>query len=70
MGGLGDIVGIMEGSKYFSSIDLKAAFHQLPLKKSDRHKTAFRDPTGRLLEECCHLRHHDHPGGLLSVFGR
>ena len=40
----------MKGSKYFSSIDLKAAFHQLPLKKSDRHKTAFRDPTGRLLE--------------------
>lgn len=53
VGGLGDIVGIMDrmkGSKYFSSIDLKAAFHQLPLKKSDRHKTAFRDPTGRLLE--------------------
>lgn len=53
VGGLGDIVGMldrMKGCKYFSSIDLRSAFHQLPLKESDKHKTAFRDPTGRLLE--------------------
>ena len=53
VGGLGDIVGMfdrLKGSKFFSSIDLKSAYHQLPLKESDKHKTAFRDPTGRLLE--------------------
>ncbi|CAB1106551.1 unnamed protein product [Ectocarpus sp. CCAP 1310/34] len=51
--GLGDIVGVydrMKGSKYFSSIDLKSAYHQLRVAKKDRHKTAFLDPTGRLLQ--------------------
>eukprot|EP00752_Nemacystus_decipiens_P018499 g16585.t1 len=53
VGGLGDILGLydrMKGSKYFSSIDLKSVYHRLPIKRSDRHKTAFRDPSGRLLQ--------------------
>eukprot|EP00752_Nemacystus_decipiens_P012408 g10995.t1 len=53
VGGLGDILGLydrMKGSKYFSPIDLKSVYHQLPIKRSDRHKTAFRDPSGRLLQ--------------------
>lgn len=34
------------GSKYFSVIDLKRAFYQIPIKKSDRWKTAVRTPNG------------------------
>ncbi|CAB1099388.1 unnamed protein product [Ectocarpus sp. CCAP 1310/34] len=52
-GGLGDITGMldrMKGSKFFSSLDLAQAYHQLELEETDKHKTAFRDPTGRLLE--------------------
>lgn len=50
-GGLGDITGMqdrMDGSSWFSSLDLAQAYHQLELKEEDKHKTAFRDPTGRL----------------------
>lgn len=52
-GGLGDITGMldrMKGSKFFTSLDLAQAYHQLELEENDKHKTAFRDPTGRLLE--------------------
>ena len=52
-GGLGDIMGMtdrMKGSNWFSSIDLASAFFQLELADEDKHKTAFRDPTGHLLE--------------------
>ena len=52
-GGLGDINGIldrMKDSKFFTALDLAQAYHQLELKEEDKHKTAFRDPTGRLLE--------------------
>lgn len=40
----------MKGSKFFSPLDLASAYHQLELKEKDKHKTALRDPTGRLLE--------------------
>ena len=52
-GGLGDINGIldrMKASNFFTSLDLAQAYHQLELKEEDKHNTAFRDPTGRLLE--------------------
>ena len=52
-GGLGDINGIldrMKDSQFFTSLDLAQAYHQLELREEDKHKTAFRDPTGRLLE--------------------
>ncbi len=42
--GLGDIVGMydrMKDSKFFTAFDLKSAYHQLVIKPSDRHKTAF-----------------------------
>lgn len=56
-GGLGDISAMhdrIKGSKYFTLLDLPQAYHQLPIKEEDRHKTAFRDATGRLFEfNCC-----------------
>eukprot|EP00752_Nemacystus_decipiens_P006264 g5648.t1 len=35
-------------SKWFTLLDLPQAYHQIPIKVSDRHKTAFRDARGRL----------------------
>ena len=52
-GGLGDLQHIMdemEGSKYFSSIDLASGFLQLEIHEDDRHLTAFRDADGKLYE--------------------
>ena len=40
----------MEGSKYFSSIDLASGFLQLEIHEDDRHLTAFRDADGKLYE--------------------
>lgn len=40
----------MRKAKWFSKLDLAQAFHQLPIKEEDRHKTAFQDPSGRLLQ--------------------
>jgi hypothetical protein len=34
------------GYKYFSKLDLKSGFWQLPIDKKDRHKTAFTTPFG------------------------
>ena len=52
-GGLGDLQHIMdemEGSKYFSNIDLVSGFLQLEIHEDDRHLTAFRDADGKLYE--------------------
>eukprot|EP00903_Cladosiphon_okamuranus_P005922 g5853.t1 len=35
-------------SKWFTLLDLPQAYDQIPIKLSDRHKTAFRDARGRL----------------------
>ncbi|CAF1538988.1 unnamed protein product [Didymodactylos carnosus] len=34
------------GYNYFSKLDLKSGFQQLPIDEKDRHKTAFRTPFG------------------------
>ena len=52
-GGLGDLQHIMdemEGSKYFSSIDLASGFLQPEIHEDDRHLTAFRDADWKLYE--------------------
>lgn len=50
-GGLGTLAMMhheTKGSKIFTVIDLASAYHQLPIKQSDRHKRASRDGRGRL----------------------
>ena len=43
-------MGEMEGSKYFSSIDLASGFLQLEIHEDDRHLTAVGDADGKLYE--------------------
>ncbi|GFY33838.1 retrovirus-related Pol polyprotein from transposon 17.6 [Trichonephila clavipes] len=46
---LDDILHEISGSNYFSALDMKSAFNQIPLHFADRHKTAFSTPDGDLL---------------------
>ncbi|GFV37424.1 retrovirus-related Pol polyprotein from transposon 17.6 [Trichonephila clavipes] len=43
---LDDILHEISGSNYFSALDMKSAFNQIPLHLADRHKTAFSTPDG------------------------
>ncbi|GFU82870.1 retrovirus-related Pol polyprotein from transposon 17.6 [Trichonephila clavipes] len=43
---LDDILHEISGSNYFSALDRKSAFNQIPLHFADRHKTAFSTPDG------------------------
>lgn len=44
---LNDILPQLSKSKWFSVIDLKSGFHQIPLKESDMRKTAFSINNGK-----------------------
>ena len=39
-----DIVSKLNGAKYFSTLDLSASYHHIPLEKSSIPKTAFNSP--------------------------
>jgi len=41
-----DLLDTLQGAKYFSSMDLLQGFYQLPIKESDKEKTAFKTPFG------------------------
>ncbi|GFU85033.1 retrovirus-related Pol polyprotein from transposon 17.6 [Trichonephila clavipes] len=43
---LDDILHEISGSNYFSALDMKSAFNQIPLLFADRHKTVFSTPDG------------------------
>ncbi|GFU48788.1 retrovirus-related Pol polyprotein from transposon 17.6 [Trichonephila clavipes] len=43
---LDDILHEISGSNYFSALDMKSAFNQIPLHFADRLKTAFSTPDG------------------------
>ncbi|GFW63542.1 retrovirus-related Pol polyprotein from transposon opus [Trichonephila clavipes] len=43
---LDDILHEISGSKYFSALDMKSTFNQIPLRFADRNKTAFSTPDG------------------------
>ena len=46
-----EIIDKMNGSKYFSKVDMASAYWAVSIRESDRHKTAFMTPRG-LLEMC------------------
>ncbi|GFT24542.1 retrovirus-related Pol polyprotein from transposon 412 [Trichonephila clavipes] len=47
---LDDILHEISGSNYFSALDMKSAFNQIPLHFADRHKMAFSTPDGEKYE--------------------
>ena len=42
-----DIISKLNGAKYFSTLDLRAGYHHIPLDKSSIPKTAFNSPFGK-----------------------
>lgn len=44
---ISDVLGKLGNSKFFSILDLKSGFHQIPLKNSDIEKTAFSINNGK-----------------------
>ena len=46
-----EIIDKMNGSKCFGKVDMASAYWAVPIRESDRHKTAFMTPRG-LLEMC------------------
>ncbi len=41
---ISDILSKLQGAEFFSIMDLQSGYHQLPLRKEDREKTAFVTP--------------------------
>ena len=42
-----DIFSKLNGAKYFSTLDLQAGYHHIPLDNSSIPKTAFNSPFGK-----------------------
>lgn len=42
-----DILDQLGHSKYFTTLDLASGYHQIPVKETDRQKTAFTTPSGQ-----------------------
>ena len=42
-----DFFSKLNGATYFTTLDLHAGYHQIPLDKSSIHKTAFNSPFGK-----------------------
>ena len=43
---INDLLDQLKGAKYFSKIDLKSGYHQVPIEPSDVWKTAFKAKEG------------------------
>ena len=47
---IGDLVDALHGARWFSTLDLKSGYWQVPIMERDKEKTAFRTSNGQLYE--------------------
>lgn len=50
---ISDILGVLQGNKYFTTMDCAQGFYQIEVDSRDRHKTAFSTPVGNYQFKRC-----------------
>lgn len=50
---ISDIIGVLQGKQYFSTLDCTQGFYQIQVDERDRHKTAFSTPFGNYQFKRC-----------------